>query len=149
MATADLMNELKHSKLVGKAIQAAMRLEIQDGQIPWPDGESSEDESESDDSEREVIDDDDEDAEHALITYKFALIRLGRQYPDRCFITHPLRRNQEMTTENSVRCPCGVGRICAWPWQLRLPGQGFCECGYGYDERCEWMQASLGESISW
>lgn len=142
------MHELKHSKLVGKAILAVEKLEVRYGNMPWPDDESSDSDYDSDSSGREVIDDDDEVAEHALITYKYAIIRLGREYPS---IPNPIDswKNQQMMIANSMPCPCGSGRIGQWPWQLQTISRGFCACSHTYYERNEWMEASLGNGRFW
>ena len=132
-ANEELMELLKHSQAMGRAIIAACEFERY---IPEPidvdatSGTESESDSEEDDA-----------AEHAMIKYKHALRRIDKAFPK-------FRFNHDTTgaptEENSTRCPCGEGRKGQWPWLLQPEELGNCgEClGDVWRERGEWVTAS-------
>ena len=80
--------------------------------------------------------DEDEAAEHATISYKYALRRLAKVYEGYEFGGVSNDSNAVANEDNSKPCPCGEHgcRIGAgWPWQLQSCTRGFCSSGCSVD----------------
>ena len=121
--TDAFLSELKSSVLVGNAINAAHHLERH---VPWVYSES---EGETDEEEEWTDDDEDEAAEHATVSYKYALRKLGREYPGVRFDGVTTDSTVVAGMYNSVPCACGTGLAGCWPWQLQPHTRGFCDPG--------------------
>ena len=126
----------------GEAIAAAAYLEHF---IPWAD--------EDDNEEVWTDEDEDEAAEHATISYKYALRRLAKVYEGYEFGGVSNDSNAVANEDNSKACPCGehgclIG--AGWPWQLQSYRRGFCSggCSAIADQREEWLRACTGDAFT-
>ena len=139
-ATSEFINELKHSAVVGLAINAALRLEHH---IPAPlDDVSVPSEVSETDS------DEDDDAAQATQDYKRALRRLAKAYPDKKFCReNPLDTTLTAAEVHTVQCTCGKGCVRDWPWLLQPDTHGFCDCLAVFHRRCEWFETSVGGGL--
>lgn len=148
VASEDLIIQLKASPAVGKAILAAMCLEWWTP-FPTSDSECEDASDNSEDASDSETYDDGEAHEIATITYKYAIKRLGWEFPDHRFShSDPPDRTQMMTEEHSQPCPCGEGRMGIWPWLLQPLQLGFCACQPSYDLRIAWVDTCLGPDLS-
>ena len=142
VVTSEFLKELKHSKVVARAIYAAINLEqiIPAPRLYFED---------SDESDSSTDDEKDMDAEVLTLDYKYALRALAKAYPKFEFgWANPLDTTAEADDVKTVPCACGMGgRVAPWPWLLQPHTHGFCSapyCSKVTEERYAWLRASMG-----
>ena len=125
VVTSEFLKELKHSKVVARAIYAAINLEqiIPAPRLYFED---------SDESDSSTDDEKDMDAEVLTLDYKYALRALAKAYPKFEFgWANPLDTTAEADDVKTVPCACGMGLdVCcavavaastSYPWLLQCP----------------------------